>query len=98
MLTSLLLQIVIGRILTGLFLVLLTCQISQAGVDPGTRGVEIILKEPDVILRSLYDKSRAIVNCTQSSRSENHLSITSASATPREMSRVLRSQGLRLGA
>ena len=27
----------------------------------GTRGVEIVLKEPDVILRSLYDKSWAIV-------------------------------------
>ena len=61
MFTSLLLKVVIGRILTGLSLVLLTCQISQAGVDPGTRGVEIILKEPEVILRSLYEKSWAIV-------------------------------------
>ena len=61
MFTSLLLKIVIGRILPGLVLIFLTCQISQAGVDPGTRGVEIVLKEPEVILRSLYEKSWAIV-------------------------------------
>lgn len=61
MLTSLLLKVVIDRILPGLFLVLLTGQISQAGLDTGTRGVEIVLKEPEIILRSLYDKSWAIV-------------------------------------
>jgi hypothetical protein len=59
--TSLLLKVVIGRILPGLFLALLTGQISQAGLDTGTRGVEIVLKEPEVILRSLHDKSWAIV-------------------------------------
>lgn len=61
MLTSLLLKIVIGRILPGLLLVLLTCQISQAGLDTSTQGIEIVLKEPEVILRSLYDKSWEIV-------------------------------------
>ncbi len=61
MFTSLLLKVVISRILTGLCLVLLTGQISQAGIDTGTRGVEIVLKEPEVILRSLYEKSWAIV-------------------------------------
>ena len=61
MFTRLLLKIAIGCILPGLSLIMLICQISYAGTDPGTRGVEIVLKEPDVILRSLYDKSWAIV-------------------------------------
>lgn len=61
MLTSLLLKIVLGRILPGLLLVLFTCQISQAVLDTSTRVVEIVLKEPEVILRSLHDKSWAIV-------------------------------------
>ena len=61
MFTRLILKVVIGRLLPGLFLALFTGQISQAGVDTGTRGVEIVLKEPEVILRSLYDKSWAIV-------------------------------------
>lgn len=51
----------LGRILSALFLVLFTDQVTQAGVDTGTRGVEIVLKEPEVILRSLYEKSYAIV-------------------------------------
>ena len=61
MFTTLLLKIVIGRTLTAILLVLLTYQISLAGLDAGSRGVEIVLKEPEVILRSLYDKSWAVV-------------------------------------
>ncbi len=34
---------------------------AYANAADGTRGVEIVLKEPEVILRSLYDKSWAIV-------------------------------------
>jgi len=60
-LPSPLLKDVLSRILPGLLLVFFTAQVSQAGLDTGTRGVEIVLKEPEVILRSLYDKSWAIV-------------------------------------
>lgn len=60
-LTNLSVKIPIGLVLSGLIFVLFTVQPSRAGVEGGTRGVEIVLKEPEVVLRSLYDKSWAIV-------------------------------------
>jgi len=60
-LTNLSIKISIGLFLSALIFVLPTVQPSQAGVEGGTRGVEVVLKEPEVILRSLYDKSWAIV-------------------------------------
>lgn len=49
------------HIFVGIILAFTAQQVAHAGQDPSTRGVEIVLKEPDVILRSLYDKSWAIV-------------------------------------
>lgn len=51
----------IGGVVFGLLFALLGAYASLASADGGTRGVEVILKEPDVILRSLYEKSWAVV-------------------------------------
>ncbi len=54
-------KVSIGLLVFALLPLFLPIQPSLAAVEGGTRGVEIILKEPEVILRSLYDKSWAIV-------------------------------------